>query len=212
MSMHRNGLIHSQRRLTRRLAAYAIAACVGAPTPMSAEQRVIDTEHSMITVHVFKSGLFRAFADNHVIQAPVTDGSLDDGATPQVQLVVDAQRMRVLDPGLSPGDREQVQTRMLGPEVLDARRFPQIRFQSMTVERLSTNSWLVRGELTLHGQTHVLTVKVALEQGRYNGSTLFKQTDFGMRPISIAGGTVRVKDEVKIGFDIVAGPNPSAVR
>jgi hypothetical protein len=30
-----------------------------------------------------------------------------------------------------------------------------------------------------------------------------KQTDFGIVPISIAGGTVKVKDEIKVDFDIV---------
>ena len=34
------------------------------------------------------------------------------------------------------------------------------------------------------------------------GSTSLKQTDFGITPISIAGGTVKVKDEVRIEFDV----------
>jgi hypothetical protein len=44
--------------------------------PVAAQQR-IDTEHSTITIRVFKSGLFRAFADDHVIQAPVSEGTVD---------------------------------------------------------------------------------------------------------------------------------------
>jgi hypothetical protein len=31
-----------------------------------------------------------------------------------------------------------------------------------------------------------------------------KQRDFEIQPISIAGGVVKVKDEVKVEFDIVA--------
>jgi hypothetical protein len=30
-----------------------------------------------------------------------------------------------------------------------------------------------------------------------------KQTDFGITPISIGGGTVKVKNELRIDFDIV---------
>jgi hypothetical protein len=30
-----------------------------------------------------------------------------------------------------------------------------------------------------------------------------KQSEFGITPISLAGGTVKVKDEMKIDFDIV---------
>jgi hypothetical protein len=202
--MRTNHLIPSGYRFKRWLILGVLTARCLVPGAASAEQRVIDTAHSTVTVHVFKSGLFRAFADNHVIQAPLSDGSIDDGASPHVRILVDARRMRVLDPGLSPKDREHVQTRMLGPEVLDATRFPDIRFQSVSVQHAGLDGWLVRGTVTLHGQTHVVEVKVMAEQGRYRGSVSLKQTDFGMSPISMAGGTVRVKDDVKVDFDIVA--------
>jgi hypothetical protein len=172
-------------------------------TSGSAEGRPIDNQRSTITVRVFKSGLFRAFADNHVIQAPLADGSVEDSATPHVELVVDASRMRVLDPNLSPKDREDVQARLLGPEVLDTNRFAQIRFRSTAVQPLEKDRWLVRGDLELHGQTHQVAVRVVRENGRYKGSTPLRQTEFGITPISIAGGTVKVKDEVVVEFDIV---------
>ena len=47
-----------------------------------------------------------------------------------------------------------------------------------------------------------LTVSVALDQSHYKGSATVRQTEFGITPISIVGGTVKVKDEVKIDFDI----------
>jgi hypothetical protein len=34
------------------------------------------------------------------------------------------------------------------------------------------------------------------------GTCTLKQRDFGITPISIAGGTVKVKNELKIDFDI----------
>lgn len=100
-------------------------------------------------------------------------------------------RMRVLDPKASDKDRGDVQTRMLGSEVLDVDRFPKITFQSSAIQRAGSDGWLVRGELGLHGQTHAISVKVVLEGQHYT-------------PIRIAGGTVQVKDDVKIDFDIVA--------
>jgi hypothetical protein len=54
--------------------------------------------------------------------------------------------------------------------------------------------------------------KIVPEQGRYRGSTSIKQSDFGISPISIAGGTVKVKDDVKIDFDIAAAPKASVAR
>ena len=44
---------------------------------------------------------------------------------------------------------------------------------------------------------------VSLDGGHYRGFASFKQSNFGISPIRIAGGTVKVKDEVKIEFDIV---------
>jgi polyisoprenoid-binding protein YceI len=60
----------------------------------------------------------------------------------------------------------------------------------------------VRGQLTLHGRTQPVTVSVTLKDGRYQGFATLKQRDFGIKPVSIAGGTVKVKDEVRIEFDI----------
>jgi hypothetical protein len=170
--------------------------------PGSAEDRVIDAQRSTLTVRVFKSGLFRAFADDHIIQAPLMDGSLDDSAAPHVQIVIDARRMRVLDPGLSAKDRQEVQARMLGSEVLDVNRFQWISFHSVAIQRLDAGGWLVRGELDLHGQIHAILVNVLPEKSHYKGSVTLRQSDFGIVPISIAGGTVKVKDEIEIAFDI----------
>jgi len=181
----------------------AIGLAFSRATPAAAQPRAIDAQRSTITIHVFKSGLFRAFADNHLIQGPVAAGVIDDSAAPKVHLVINADRLRVLDPGLSPGDREHVQARMLGGEVLDRARFPEIRFQSKIVERADADGWLVRGDLELHGQVHQVAVKVTREHGHYTGRTTLRQTDFGITPVSVAGGTVKVKDEITIDFDIV---------
>jgi hypothetical protein len=54
----------------------------------------------------------------------------------------------------------------------------------------------------LHGQERLIAVEVTLEGDRYRGSARLKQTDFGITPVTVAGGTVKVKDEVKIEFEI----------
>jgi hypothetical protein len=46
-------------------------------------------------------------------------------------------------------------------------------------------------------------VNVALADGHYRGSAALQQREFGITPVRFAGGTVKVKDEVKIEFDIV---------
>lgn len=69
---------------------------------------------------------------------------MDDGQTPRVTLIVDAGTMHVLDPKLSAANRIDVQTRMLGAEVLDANRFAQMRFESSAINRAGPAGWTVR--------------------------------------------------------------------
>jgi len=60
----------------------------------------------------------------------------------------------------------------------------------------------VLGELTLHGQTHPIQLSVIRVGGRFTGATTLRQTDYGLAPISLFGGAVKVKDELRIEFDV----------
>jgi len=173
---------------------------------LAAEPRPIDTERSTLTVFVYKSGLFSAFADDHIIQAPIASGSISAAAPLAVEISVRSASLKALDPKLSADKRADVQTRMVGPEVLDTATYPEITFASTAIEPAGPDRWTVTGRLTLHGQTRSVTFPVARREGRYRGTATLKQRDFGIQPISIAGGTVKVKDEVKVEFDIVAKP------
>jgi polyisoprenoid-binding protein YceI len=165
--------------------------------------RDIDTQKSVMTVRVFKSGLFSAFGHEHEISAPIEHGTFNE-SQPAAELVVDARKMRVMDKEVSEKDRAEIQETMLGPKVLDTRQFPEIRFHSTAVEPGGKGRWVVRGELSLHGQTHPLRLEVQSEKGHYRGTAALKQRDFGIEPVSVGGGTVKVKDELRVEFEIVA--------
>ena len=189
-----------------KLAAGATAVLLSGwmgPGVAGAQSRVIDTARSSLKIRVFKSGLFSAFAHNHVIEAPLEQGTVEPSGSPSVALRVDARKLRVLDPDLPTNKRAEVQKTMDGPEVLDSHRFPEIAFQSTAVEPAGAGRWTVRGSLTLHEQTRPVVVNVSLQEGHYRGSVALRQREFGITPVSIAGGTVKVKDEVKVEFDIV---------
>ena len=113
--------------------------------------------------------------------------------------------MTVIDPRLSADKRADVQTRMRGPEVLDSSRYPDIRFASTRVDPDGAEQWRVTGDLTLHGVTRPLMFAVTRREGHFRGSASIRQSDFGIQPISIVGGTVKVKDELRVEFDIVPG-------
>ena len=185
--------VYSVGRLT-----VILAFCL--PTPLLAE--AIDSASSAITVRVFKAGLFSAFAHDHEIRAEGLQGEVDAGENRRVELRVDARRLRVLDPKLPADKRAEVQATMESAKVLHIEQYPEILFRSTSVSPQGPGKWSVAGQLTLHGQTRPVSLVVEEHNGRYRGSTGLRQRDFGITPVSLFGGTVKVKDEIKIEFDI----------
>jgi len=149
--------------------------------------------------------MLSAFGHDHLIDAPIASGMVDTTAK-RVELRVNSAALRVRDPKASESDHAAIQKTMAGPEVLDVARYPEIVFQSISAESAGPAAWRLRGNLSLHGQTHAVTVDVSEKDGHYAGSAVFKQTDFGMKPVRAAGGTVRVKDEMRIEFEIRLAP------
>jgi hypothetical protein len=97
------------------------------PVPNSTSQA------SVITIHAQKSGLFSGLAHNHVISAPIAKGTVN-GQRMAAEIVVAVKDMKVVDPEVSEKDRAEIQSTMLGPKVLDAARYPEIRFVSSRIE------------------------------------------------------------------------------
>jgi polyisoprenoid-binding protein YceI len=184
-------------RFSKHLGHALATVALGLIPAASAQVHSIDTTQSKLHVYAFKSGLFSGFADNHDVEAPIAEGTIDERAS-RVKFVIDVRQMKVLDPNLSPEKRRQVQERMLGPEVLDPAQYPQITFESTHVDAGGQNELLVTGQLSLDGVTRPVSARVRKQNGRYVGTCTLKQREFGITPISIAGGTVKVKDELKI--------------
>jgi hypothetical protein len=179
---------------------WIVFSVIGAGTA-HAEIRAIDSESSVIKVRVFKSGLFSAFAHDHIIEARGLKGTAQTEGNPMVEFTLNARQLKVVDPDVSAKDRADIQTTM-EDKVLELNRFQEIRFQSTSVAPNTSGRWQVRGNLTLHGRTLPISFVVQESGKRYHGTTTLRQKDFGIEPIRIAGGTVRVKDEITIEFDV----------
>jgi polyisoprenoid-binding protein YceI len=175
--------------------ALAFAAVAGA------QSRSIDSHASVMSVRVFKAGVFSALGHDHEVSAPIAAGSVDSTAR-RVELRVTTATMHVRDQEASEKDRAETQKTMLGPEVLDAEHYQEIIFQSNNAEPKGAGSWTVHGTLTLHGVTGPVTVDVREKDGHYVGASRLNFTDFHIQPVKVAGGTIRIKDEVLIEFDI----------
>jgi polyisoprenoid-binding protein YceI len=178
------------------LAAASLVCVLG----VGAQEHKIDTHKSTLTIHVGKTGALSGLGHEHEVRAPIHSGTADTGAHPSVEVHVDARELRVIGKDEPEKDRADVQKTMLGPEVLDSEHHQEIVFKSTGAESAGEGRWTLRGNLTLHGQTHPVTVQVTLKDGRYIGEATVKQTDFGIKPPGKAG--VRAKDEVRIEFDV----------
>ena len=168
-----------------------------------AEPKAIDVEHSTIRIHVGKSGLFSAAGHEHWVLAPIAEGTLEEGTPPSLSFRVESRQMKVEeDKSLSASQQAQVESTMQ-TQVLESEKYPEIRFHSTSIEPTSQDTWTVRGELSLHGQTRPVSTTVRKQENAYVGRCQIRQTDFGIQPVRVAGGTVRVKDELEIQFSVL---------
>ena len=180
-------------------------AMVCAALALMAQERPIDTGRSTITIHVGKSGLFSAAAHDHTIDAPIASGSIRESGAPHIEFTVEAAKMTVRpDPKVDAKTQATIQTDMENM-VLEPKKFREVVFRSSRVEKVADGQWKVEGDLTLHGVTKSVSLMVRQTGESYSTHTVIKQTDFGIKPISIGGGMIKVKNEVEIDFQIFPG-------
>ncbi len=198
------GLKRFNERANKNKVFAILTLLVSMPGPAfgAPERRPIDRTHSTMTVYVYKTGILSGLAHNHEIEAPIEWGEVNDSESPSVELRVDSSKLRILDPEVSDGTRTTIQATMQSAQVLDVGHFPEIHFRSTGVEPSGMDHWVIHGNLELHGQTHPISLEVALKDGLYQGTAVLKQTGFGITPVKVAGGTVKVKDEIKVVFSI----------
>jgi polyisoprenoid-binding protein YceI len=177
----------------------------------AADRVCVVPENSQFRINVGTGGLFGAFAHDHLIEATKIEGcaaiDLQDLAHSSIALAFPTSAIRVLDPK-QPKDIPEVQKTM-ETEVLAISQYPEIKFESTRVERAGTQQQLrVSGKLTIRGKSLPVVIPLTLirqAEGTYRatGRFQFKQSAFGIKPVKVAGGTVKVKDELETEFDIV---------
>jgi len=167
-----------------------------------AQDTPIDTQRSAITIHAGKSGLFSAAGHEHWINAPIASGTIRAGSSPHIGFTIETAAMTVKpDPKVDAKTQAAIQKDM-EQMTLDVRNYPKITFESQRIEP-SGDGWKVEGRLTLHGVSKTVNLTVRKDGSVYVSRTTLKQTDYGIKPISVGGGTVKVKDEVELDFRIV---------
>ncbi len=176
----------------------------------------VDSAQSLVVIEVHRAGSLTRLGHDHVVASHDVSGyvSIEEGmADFYVQLnrlVVDEPALRTeagLDTQPSPEDIEGTRRNML-TTTLDAEHFP---FALIHATWADANRHTLKVSITLHGKTH--TYEVPVKMGSTNGGIAvdgkiaFKQTDFGVTPLSVLGGAIQVKDKLDLRFHIFAQDN-----
>ena len=198
--------------------SWACFSAVLAAAPLAAAPRtyVVDPAQSSVRIHVGKSGAFSFAGHTHEVAAPALSGEVTadpaDLAASRVALTFQAGALKVQPEGEPAGDAPKVEEAMRGPKVLDAARFPTISFKSQRVSGREagggTYDLELAGEIALHGVTRPITFPVHVEVSgdtlTASGKAVLRHDQFGMQPVSAAGGSVKVKNEIAVEYRIVA--------
>ena len=121
--------------------------------------------------------------------------------------MIDALTCKAVQNEISDKDRREMQ-RVMREEVLEADKYPEIVFESTAVATNAGGRIEIEGNLTLHGVTRrerlAAQVAVTGDLLRAFGDFTIRQTDYRIKLASVAGGALKLKDELKFNFDFVA--------
>ena len=178
------------------------------------ERYLIDNRSSRFTVRAFATGLLSAMGHNPIISIRDFNGEMrfnpDKLEAGSFQLSIRTSSLEVQN-DISDKDRREIE-RLMNQEVLETAKFSEILYEasSISVKKMSDMlySGTLSGNLTLHGVTRSqpITARVSLlgSMLRASGDFALDQTDYGIKLVSVAGGALKLKDELKFSFEIVA--------
>jgi polyisoprenoid-binding protein YceI len=182
----------------------SVAAFVLSQSALSADTYVFDKNHSTMGFqvrHLFSKvpGKFDDF-----------EGKIQfDEANPQNSSVEVAIKAASIDTGVDMRDKD-----LRSPNFFDVEKFPEITFKSKSVKQTGETTGEVTGDLSMHGVTKEVVLKVELlgkgagPQGKtlsgWEAKTNVKRSDFGLTWNKIIEGTQMVGEDVDIDLRVEA--------
>jgi len=170
----------------------------------------VNTKESRIEIQLFRGGLLGGLGDNHLIALIRFSGKADfspaDGWT--AGLLGESASLEVIDPWGTAADRKEVQDTMLGPTQLDVKHFPSIKLHSVSFNPTGHDTtWRMVGDVELHGvarrEQFSLDCHQIGDKLQIRGKKAFRLTDFNIQPFSTAFGTVKIKNDFEVTYDIL---------
>jgi len=169
---------------------------------------------STFMVHANRTGLawFRGHSHRIAVRdfSGETSLALDVVNPASLQMSVRSASLEETDPVFT-SRQKGIINKELNEIVLETAKYPEISFQSTGVKGVLNNGKievLITGDLNLHGVTKPIEIPaiVTLEGNnlRATGEFDIDRDDFGVKATSAFHGLVRVKNNIKFVFDIIA--------
>ena len=174
---------------------------------------VADARASKFTVQAFATGILSAMGHNPIIGISRFTCEVNFNAElvrgRDFGMEIEAASLSILD-DISAKDRGEME-RIMKQEVLEISRYPAIQYRSSEVRLQRIDGQMfnaeLQGSLDCHGVSRAfpITARILLtgEMIRASGGFGLKQSDFKIKPVSVAGGALKLKDELKVSFEIV---------
>ena len=184
------------------------------PRQPQARSYTFDASASEINVILTQEGLISRRYPTHRVVAKSFSGKIElpkDETKMTAQMEAEAKTMTNLDKTMGEFERKEFHA-VLRNTVLEVDKFPTIKFVSVSLSELkkvgNQRSFTLNGDLTLHGVTKRMafpvTATISETELRATGEAKLKQSDFGMKPFEKGLGLIKIGDEVKVTFTVVA--------
>ena len=161
-----------------------------------------DPTTGAVRVFTFKEGMLSALAHDleivvgrfaiDVADDLAIDARFEAGSLTVAHAIKDGHPSEVL--GAS--DKKKIEQTITG-DVLDARRFPEIRFVAPAPEP-SGDGFVYRGQLTLHGKSRPVEARSRATGGTQVAEIVLHQPDFGIKPYSAMLGALKIKPDIRV--------------
>ena len=172
----------------------------------------LDTNSGNLYVYTFKEGLLSKLAHdllidvtNFKVNLDVPEAGFSSGS---LELEIQANSLKIVC-ALKDGERTDALKekdivdieRDMGVKVLHPDKYPTANFRSKAIQE-KDGGYHINGDLSLHGVTKSLDFDIDTNGGNLKGMITLLQKDYGIKPFKAMMGTLKIKNEINIGFDL----------
>jgi polyisoprenoid-binding protein YceI len=175
----------------------------------------IDPASSSIIVQLTQEGFLAKLRPRNEVAIKDFNGKIqvaqNDESDIAVVLESEVNSMTNIDKDMSEFERREFHN-VLHNVVLESEKFPTIKFASISVTDVQGadegRTFTLNGDLTIREVTRRVAVPVNVtikdQELRATGEGRIKQSEFGIKPYTGGLGAIKIADEVKVNFVIVA--------